>query len=91
LKEFTKVAVFLKDTGKYFDEVEAQTWNHQTVFATKILHQNSETQFFFSFSQATGSPVNVVLNRLKGFSTLFFGKIFSYIDIYSALKGLGAF
>ena len=42
------VAVFLKDTKKYFDEVEAQTWNHQTVFCivylTKI-HLLNENEY----------------------------------------------
>jgi hypothetical protein len=31
------LAVFLKDTNKYFDEVEAQTWYHQTVFCIVYL------------------------------------------------------
>jgi hypothetical protein len=46
-------------------------------FLHRVPDQNSETQFFVSFFQATGLPVNVVLNRLKGFSTLFFG---NFID-----------
>jgi hypothetical protein len=53
-----KLTVFLKE--KYFDEVEAQTWNHQTFFCIVYLTKIQKRNFFLVFLR---QPVNVVLNR----------------------------
>ena len=37
-------------------------------FLHRVPDQNSNDKIFFRFSQSTGSPVNVVLNRLNRFS-----------------------
>lgn len=40
---------FLKDTKKYFGEVEAQTWYHQTAFCIVYLTKIQTTDFFLVF------------------------------------------
>ena len=48
-----KVAFFLKDTNKYFEKVEAQTWYHQTVFCIVYLTKIPTTKFFTYTMQKT--------------------------------------
>ena len=42
----SEVAVFLKDTEKYYDEVETQALNHQTVFCIVYLTKIQKRIFF---------------------------------------------
>jgi hypothetical protein len=55
-----KEAVFLKDTKKHFDGVEAKTWYHQTFFCILYLTKIKILIFFFRFPS---QPINIVLNR----------------------------